>query len=292
MSPQGTMSGTDLQGGGTLSFFQPAATGTTLQPAAPTGTTTATSEPTGTASVVDQTAAQRSSLKTGITNLISETLGIYDSLFGNLGTAAASQAKALGEKYARETGALNEQFAQEIPRIGQAYAGRGAYDSSWRIGAEQEAKKNLETQLAGVMETYKTAGQKLGQDVATQEAQFKGGQTSLNEMLARLPNITDINELNALEAEIRKIKTQLGTSAAGLQSQEAYMQRFEQLAPTTDRTAQLRQTLSTIIRGGAPTPLKQSVAAQVIGSSGLTPEEQQTLLNEVNAQLVPSTTTA
>lgn len=256
--------------------------------ALPGGTTTQAP-----AAVVDTQAAQRSSLQKNIQKLVGDAMGVYDALYGNLSTAAASQRQALESRFGRETGALGEQFTQEIPRIGQAYAARGAYDSSWRGGAESRAKKAFEGQLATLGEEQKAAMGKIGQEVATQEAQFGAGQAELNRALALVPQTTDITELTNLQTEIQKQINNLRTQQAGLQSQEAFVQRFQQLAPASDRMAQLSRTLSTIIQGEAPVPLKQSVAAQIIAGSGLTEEEKQQALTNFNAQLTaPATTVA
>lgn len=302
MNPQlqGTTSGISLQGAGnTLQQGAPvqmAAGANFMQPAGPTGAMAPAqqqpAQPAGPSPeqiAAQQQVAQRSGLQKSIQKLVGDAMGVYDTLFGNLQTAGASQRQALESKFGTERQALGEQFAQEIPRIGQAFAARGAYSSSWRGRAEQTAQDKFAKQLETMQREREAAGQKLGQEVATQEAQLRAGQRGLSDVLARIPGTTDLTELTALQTEIQKKINELQASGAGLQSQEAFMQRFEQLTPMNDRTAQLRQTLSTIIQGEAPAPLKQSVAAQIIGSSGLSPEEQQALLSEVSAQLTPTT---
>lgn len=306
MNPQRVTGGSMLQGGmtsgqlqptSTLSVMQPAATGQMLQPAGPAPTPAAQAPMTQTGPspqdvAMAQEAAQRSSLQKSIQKLVGDAMGVYDTLYGNLGTAAASQRQALEQRFATETGALGEQFTQEIPRIGQAYAARGAYDSSWRTGAEETARKGFESQLQG-LGAQKTAEMgKIGQEVATQEAQFRGGQEQVNRILAQLPNVTDVTELTALQNELQKRIDDLRVSQAGLQSQEAFVNRFQQLAPATDRMAQLQTTLSRIIAGEAPGALKQSVGAQIIASSGLTDEEKAQALAQFNAQVMqPEATT-
>lgn len=303
MSPQQTTTGSLLQGGATttqlqptstLSVMQPAATGQMLQPAGPTGVAptpmqSAPVMPAGPSPeeiAAQQQAAQRSSLQKGIQKLVGDAMGVYDTLYGNLNTAAASQRQALESRFAKETGALGEQFTQEIPRIGQAYAARGAYDSSFRGRAEQRAREGFEKQLQGLGDERFAAMAKIGEDVATREAEFRGGQESLNQYLARIPNTTDITELTNLQTELQNRINQLRTAGAGLQSQEAFVQRFQQLAPASDRTAQLQATLSRIIAGEAPGALKQSVGAQIIASSNLTDEEKAQVLAQFNAQVV------
>lgn len=291
----------ELQGAGnTLQLAAPTQTTSSTQYMQPTanpmdytafssGTTTPTATQAPTA-VVDTQAAQRSSLQKGIQKLVGDAMSVYDSLYGNLNTAAASQRQALESRFSRETGALGEQFTQEIPRIGQAYAGRGAYDSSWRMNAEEAARKGFENQMATLGEEQKASMSKIGQEVATREAEFGAGQAALNRALALVPQTTDITELTNLQTEIQKQIDNLRTQQAGLQSQEAYIQRFQQLAPASDRMAQLSKTLSTIIQGEAPVPLKQSVGAQIIAGSGLTEEEKQQALTNFNAQLTAPAT--
>ena len=288
----------DLQGAGnTLQLAAPTQTTEStqyFQPAGPTGISTATApmrQAPPAPAVVNTQAAQRSGLQKNIQKLIGNAMSVYDSLYGNLGTAAASQRQALESKFGKETGALGEQFTQEIPRIGQAYAGRGAYDSSWRTNAENAAKSAFEGQLQGLGEQKIAEMGKIGQEVSTQEAEFGAGQSALNRALALVPQTTDVTELTNLQTEIQKQIDNLRTQRAGLQSQESFVQRFQQLAPAPDRMANLSRTLTNIINGQAPNALKQSVAAQIIASSGLTPEEQQQALTNFNAQLAPTDTT-
>lgn len=259
----------------------------------PIGGTTAPQAPKGPSPeqiAAQQQTAQRSGLQKNIQKLIGNAMGVYDSLYGNLGTAAASQRQALESRFGKETGALGEQFTQEIPRIGQAYAGRGAYDSSWRTNAENAAKSAFEGQLQGLGEQKIAEMGKIGQEVATTEAEFGAGQSGLNRALALVPQTTDVTELTNLQTEIQKQIDNLRTQQAGLQSQESFVQRFQQLAPASNKVSNLSRTLTNIINGEAPTALKQSVASQIIASSGLTPEEQQQALANFNAQLVPTNT--
>lgn len=229
--------------------------------------------------------AKRSELRTNIQNLINNSLGIYDSLYGNARTAAASQRQALDKRYDTETGALSEQFTQELPKIGQSYAGRGAYDSSYRMGAENAAQKGYEGQLNTLSTQRQADAAKIGQALAEQEAQFEMGKSKIGLLGGRLGEIQDINELTQLRNEMDNRIAELNASRAGLQSQEAYRQKFAGLAPATDRLAGLKTQLSTLIQGQAPGPLKRAVAEQIIGSAGLTEEEKAQLTGIVNSQI-------
>lgn len=235
--------------------------------------------------VVDPSIAQRTDLRKGIQNLVANAMGVYDTLYGNLNTAAASQKQALESKYATETGALGEQFSQQIPQIGQAYAARGAYDSSFRTNAEEAARKAFENQLQGIGQEKIASMGKIGQEVTSQEAQFKLGQANINDYLAKIPGTTDITELTKIQTELQKRINELKASASGLQSQEANVERFNQLVANPERMAQLQKTLAPIIAGEAAPQLKQSVGAQIIYNSGLTEQEKIQALTDFNSAI-------
>jgi hypothetical protein len=230
-------------------------------------------------------AARRAQLQTGIKKLIGDTLGIYDSLYGDVRGAAKSQRQLLDQRFDRETGSLSDQFNQELPKIGRAYAGRGAFDSSYRIDAEAGAQKGFENQITDLSEQRKADAARVGQGVAEQEAQFGAQQNLLNTMLGRIDETTDVNELTQLRNELDRKMAELTAGRASNMTRDAYTQKFNEIAPANDRLAGLQTTLSQIINGQAPGPLKRAVAQQIIGSAGLPKEQEDQLLAQVNSQI-------
>ena len=229
--------------------------------------------------------AKRNQLREGIQNLIGQSQSIYDTLFGNVRSAAQSQRQALDKRFNEETGTLTEQFNQELPKIGQSYAGRGSYDSTYRTGAEEVAKKGFEGQIKTIGNQREADSAKIGQALLEQEAQFSAGKSLLGTMQSRLGEVTDINELTQLRNDLDKRVAELTSSQAGNQTREAYIQKFSQLAPANSRINELKTSLSTLINGAAPGPLKKAVAEQIIGSAGLSPEEEDQLRNQVIQQI-------
>lgn len=297
MSPQQTTSGSLLQGGATLTDLQPASTAQQMQPAGPTGisTSTTTTPSTLSAPVVDQSIVQANNLKSNIKNLIGNALGVYDTLYSNLGAAAASQKKQLEQQFGQQESQMQQQFSQELPRIGTAYAGRGAYDSSWRTNAENAARDQMLNQLQSLGMERTAQMSSLGKSVMEQEAAFKAGQDALNRNLAGLNDITDINQLNTLQTDIQKRISDLQQAKAGLQSQEAFTQKFQQIGGPSDRSSQVKAIVDNILGGAAAPELKQSVATGFIQSSGLSPAEQDTLIQYLNSTIdrlaTPTTST-
>jgi hypothetical protein len=230
-------------------------------------------------------AAKRAQLQSGIKKLIGDTLGVYDSLYGDVRKAATSQRQALDKRYNREVGSLTDQFNTELPKIGRGYAGRGAFDSSYRMDAEAGAQKGFENQITDIGQQRQADAAKIGQYQTEQEAQFGAGQGLLRTVQSRLPETQDVNELMQLRNDIEKRMSELQAARGSNQSQEAYVQKFGQLAPAGDRLGQLQSTLTNIVNGQAPGPLKRAVAQQIIGSAGLSKDDQARLLNQVNTQI-------
>ena len=229
--------------------------------------------------------AKKNELRGQAQSLIQTLTGAYDSLFGNAKSAAASQNKALSDRYNTEVGGLTEQFNQELPKVGRGYAARGTYDSSYRGDAEQQATTGFNNQIQDIGTQRDADAAKIGQFVAEKQGMVDSEKGLLQKMLGDLPNVTDLNELTQLKQQIDRKIADTQAAAAGVQSEQAYRDKLNTIAPSADRLAGLQTTLSNIVNGAAPGPLKRAVAQQVIGSSGLSKEEQDQLLGQVNSQI-------
>lgn len=216
---------------------------------------------------------------------IGDILGVYEDLYGGVGKAAADQTARLNQRYDKEVSSLTDQFNQELPTIGRAHAGRGTYDSSFRIDDEFGAKTGFENQLSDIGTQKAEDAAKIGQFVATERASINAGRAGVNDIMARLNDVQDEGEIIQLQNELsNKLRTLQAERATNL-TQNEYVKQAQSLAPTGDRLASLQQTLSGIIQGQAPGPLKQAIAEQVIGSSGLSEEDKQRLRGIVSTQL-------
>lgn len=216
---------------------------------------------------------------------IGDILGVYEDLYGGVGRAGADQTSRLNQRYDKEVSSLTDQFNAELPTIGRAHAGRGTYDSSFRLDDEFGAKTGFENQLQDIGTQKAEDAAKIGQFVATERASIDAGRAGVNDIRARLADVQDEGEIVQLQNELsNKLRTIQAERASNL-TQNEYVNQAQQLAPTGDRIAALQQTLSGIIQGQAPGPLKQAIAEQVIGSSGLSEEDKQRLRGVVSTQL-------
>jgi len=257
-------------------------------PGQPTGTTTTTPKNTfadAAAAKAAEDARKAADLRGTITGTIGNLQNVYNQLFGDIAAAAQSQRDVLEKRFGRETGALGEQFTSEFPKIGRAYAARGAYSSSYRQDAQEAAQKAFQRQLEDIQMQREQDAANIGQFLAREQGKIQAEQGILGKTLGELGKETDINELtrlrNSIDRQIADVQAQRG----GTQSQEAYLQRFQTIAPASDRLANLQATLTNIIQGAAPGAVKQQVANQIIGSAGLSPQEEEQLRNQITQQL-------
>lgn len=234
---------------------------------------------------IAQEEQQKAGLRSGISTLIDQALGVYDTLFGNVRSAAKSQREALDKRQAEEAQGLTEQFNIELPKVGASYAARGLGDSTYRTAAEYQAGENFKEQLKDVAQTTETEKTKIGQALAAQEAEIGVGRNLFNFTRGQLGQVTDLGELMRTQADIQKRIAELQGTAASTGTREAYLQKFAGLAPAANRLANLRGVLSNVIMGQAAPALKRDVAAQIIGSAGLTEEEKAQLNAEVTQQI-------
>lgn len=229
---------------------------------------------------------KKTGLREGIRGLIGQAGDIYRNIYGGLTRQAEAQKGQLEQTYGKGVQTLGETYTAELPKIAQAYAARGAYDSTWRAGAEQEAQRGYEKQLGEMGTAQQEALRKLGQTFAESRAQFGAGETGLQTILGRLGDVTDLNELTALRNQIENQITSLRQAEATQLTPEQQSAVAAQLPAANDRFAQAQTTIRTIIAGQAPAMLKRSIANQIIVNSPLTDEEKRTLQAQVNTEIV------
>ena len=228
-----------------------------------------------------QEEAQRGQLRAQISPLTQNLQGMYDQLYGDVTGAATGQRQALDQRFNKETQALGQQFNEQLPTIGKGYAARGAYSSSFRGDSERAAQRQFNQQLQDIGSQREADAAKIAQSLAERQAGIRGQQGLLGTAAGRLGQVTDINELMLMRAELEKQIADTQTQRAGSMSQQQLMQQFGQLAPATDRLSQLQGTLNQIMQGAAPQALKVATAQQIIGSAGLSPEEQNRLQQQI-----------
>lgn len=229
--------------------------------------------------------AQANALKGGITGIINNIKGVYDAIYGDVEGVGREKAGQVEQRFGQETKSLTDQFASQFPSIGNSYASRGTYDSSYRINAEDAAKQGFNNQLTGIGQEKQDALADVGRYVAGQQADVGAQKGGLDAIVSQIQASENPDELQALQNTLDERKRTLEASRAGLRSRDSYLGEVNRIAPTGDRMAQLTSSLTNVINSQVPTPLKRAIGRQLISNSGLSPEQAAQATATLDAQL-------
>jgi hypothetical protein len=223
--------------------------------------------------------------RAAVTNLVGSITGVYDALYGDIGTVAREKTGQLESKYGREIENYTGEFNDQFPVIGQSYAARGAYDSSYRQDKEGIATRGFQRGLGDIQANKREDLAKVGQYISQTQADINAQKGGTQAILDQLAAIEDENTLTNLRNELdTKLRT-LQASRAGNQSQAAYMNTLNTTVPGASRMGSIKANLDNVLKSAIPTALKRSVVTQLVNNAGLASEDAQKLLGELNLQL-------
>lgn len=228
-------------------------------------------------------AAKAAESRSKITEVAAKIKEMYNSLFGKAEAKSSSDLSQLQTEYGTGLEELAKAYSQQVPAIGQAYAARGAYDSTWRAGAEQQAQTGYEKQLSDLAKAFKEKKGSIGSQYEQLKAGFTSGLQSNQAVLDRIASITDPNELANLRTNIEQQLIKLGESPSQLLTPEQGQAAAGVLPGLSDKFNQASKTIQTIIQGQAPAMLKKSIASQIVSTSDLTDQEKKQLQDQINA---------
>jgi hypothetical protein len=237
------------------------------------------------AAAAAQKAAQANAVKSGITGLVNNIKGVYDALYGDVGSAAAEKSNLVDQKYQQEQKSLTDQFNSSFPAIGNAYGARGTYDSSYRINAEKTAQDQFDNSVGqlGTGRNQDLAG--VGQWVAQQQADFNAQKGGLDAILGQIGGSDNVDELTSLRNTLDERLRTLSASRAGLQSQGSYLNTLNSVVPQSNRLSGLQSNLGNVIQSQVPTAVKRAIGQQLINNSGLSQQQAAQALQEFTGQL-------
>ena len=224
-------------------------------------------------------AARAGQLRGEITSLVNSVKDIFNSRYGQVDASGAEQGKNLQTRFNTESGDIAQQVDGENQQLGAAYAGRGAFDSSYRGNDVDTVTRAGESQVQGLSTELQENLNAIASWIKQQKAGFDAEKGSMDTILSRLNEETDPNRLtdlrNTLDAKIAQLKA--GNADNNIKSQNK--DALETIAPSKVRAQQLNTTLSQIVAGGADAGTKLAIGTKLIKSAGLDPEDEQALLS-------------
>jgi hypothetical protein len=230
-------------------------------------------------------AAKSAQLRSGITNLVNNIKDIFNSRYGQVDASGAEQVGKLQTRFGQESNDIAQQVEGQNQAAGASYAGRGSFDSSYRGNTVDTIKHAGEAQVRDLGQELQDNLAKVGSWVSSQKQGFDAQKQGLDSVLSHLAEETNPDNLVSLRNQLDSRIAELRAGGADNNTSAQNIASLENIAPSSTRAQQLKTTLSTILGGGADAALKATIGERLITNSGLSPEEQQKLLQGFQGDL-------
>lgn len=227
--------------------------------------------------------AKRGQYRGNILDYIRQAKSIYDILFGNIDAIGTERRGQIEEDYGQRRGDLTTDFKKQIPRIQMGFAGLGIGDSTFEDRRLGDAKEGLER---GVRDTNKLEGQDLaalGSFITGQRSANQADLENLVRIEKRVPEVEDIGKLEQYEDLVANQLGKLKVARDTTQTQGSL--RKQALARTKGISAfgNIRTALQNVLNSAVPGGVKQQVGNALLDAAGLTDDERQRLLADIQA---------
>jgi hypothetical protein len=220
-----------------------------------------------------------------VNGIVNSIFNVYNALYGDVGGAATDKASQVGQKYDAENKSLSDQYSRDFGQVGQSFAARGAYDSSYRGGAEGQLTDSFNSALGqqNVAKQGELAG--VGQFLAQARGSIDAGKGALDLTRQQIDQATDPNELTSLQNQLSAKLSELQSQRAGAQNQNYYLGQLNAQVPSTSALPQLQQQLTNVLNASVPAPVKRSIANQLISGAQLSQPEKDQLAAQIGTQI-------
>ncbi len=225
------------------------------------------------------------SLRGEVTNIANSIKDIFNSRYGLVDQGAREQTGKLNSRFATESGDITNQVEGENQKLGAAHAAGGSFDSSYRGNNQDTVTTAGQNQIRDLGTELQDNLAKIAAWVSTQKGGFDAEKSGMDSIVSRLGETDDVGELTSLRSQLDSRIAQLRGGQAGYNTNAQNKSALEGIAPASQRTQQLKTTLSQIVAGNADPKMKSAIAGQLIQSAGLSPEDAQSLLSGVNSEI-------
>ncbi len=225
------------------------------------------------------------SLRGEVTNIANSIKDIFNSRYGLVDAGAQEQSGKLNSRFATESGDIINQVEGENQKLGAAHATGGSFDSSYRGNNQDTVTTAGQNQIRDLGTELQDNLAKIAAWVSTQKGGFDAEKSGMDSIVSRLGETDDVGELTSLRSQLDSRIAQLRGGQAEYNTNAQNKSALEGIAPASQRTQQLKTTLSQIVAGNADPKMKSAIAGQLIQSAGLSPEDAQSLLSGVNSEI-------
>lgn len=222
--------------------------------------------------------ARAAQLRGATTSLIQQIKDLFNTRYGQVDAAARDAAKLREDQYAKDSADLVGQANDLNNQVGASAAASGTYDSSYRANNQDTISKDASNQIEALGTALTSDKATIGNEAQRQKDSFTANKASLDSIAAQIAASTDVNELTSLKATLEKKLQDLSAGGADYNTQEQNLASLKSIVPTNAQGVQLKTTLARVATSNLDPAMKMAMGQKVVMNSGLSPDEQQKLL--------------
>lgn len=204
---------------------------------------------------------------------------MFGGLYGRMDTAFGDQSNTTRKTYAGQRQTLTDNYNQEVPNIDLSYYLSGVGDSSLRLGGLGKAETGFKQSLGKVSENEQADLAQIGSAYRTKRAGYEADQAGIADVRKRVAESTNPDELQSVLNDVQTRIRSLQADTAGFDTAEGFRGNLARVAPVKDLTP-IADNLKSLMNGAAHPALKREIANQILGSSGLSEEQQKDLFSK------------
>lgn len=230
-------------------------------------------------------AARAASLRAQVAGLVNNIKDIFNSRYGAVDASAGDQEGKLNDRFATESGDLTKQIDQENQKVGAAHAASGTFDSSYRGNNQDTVTQAGQGQIRDLGQELQDNIAKIASWVTSQKTGFDSQKSGYDAIAQHLAEETDPNRLADLRANLDSKIADLKAGSSDYNTTAQNASALNSVVSTSPRVVQLKTTLSQIVAGNASPAQKSAIAQSLITNAGLSPDQQQQLLQGFQSDL-------
>lgn len=195
---------------------------------------------------------------------IAQLQGLYDQLYGQVGTLAQDKRSQVDSQYNTALSDLNKSYETSSTALPAAYAGRGLAKSSYLENAQNTAKTDFENSLTSMNTSRDQNLASIGQWLNSARTGYLSDKSNVGKM--DLKGL-DYNGLVSLRSQLDSQIASLNTQRAGMGTTANNVASLNSIAPITQTGSQsLASQLQALAQSSAPGLTKDAIANGLINA--------------------------
>lgn len=190
--------------------------------------------------------------------------GAFNDVLGRVDQLAAEKRGEFEKNYTDQQVGLDKNYGSTATGIDDQYGARNAFHSSYREGAQQQARDAYDTATGQLTQAKGRDLASVGQFAEQQKAELSAGRPNFN-----VDDYNQVDDLLSIAQDVQAAIGKLNTTGAGLRTNSAYKANLDKIAPTQEQgSAQLKGMLDKLSNTGGNPDAKRAIAMSTIAKVG------------------------